>query len=156
MRRSKQQLSNEEAKQILQTATNGVLSLIGPDGFPYGVPMSYIFDGEKSIYFHCALIGRKIDCIKNNQHCCFTIVDQDEIHSEEFTTYYRSVIVEGWITILSEREKMMEALRMISSKYSPGIECEPEITKGLNRVLILKMDIKSITGKEAIELTAKR
>ena len=156
MRRSKQQMPNNETIEILRRATNGVLSLIDPDGVPYGVPMSFIFDGEKSIYFHCALSGRKIDCIKNNQRCCFTVIDQDEIHADEFTTYYRSVIVEGHISILSEREKMIEALRMLSFKYSPGIDCEPEIAKGIDRVLILRMEIESLSGKEAIEITRRR
>ena len=156
MRRSKQQISYKEAKEILERATNGVLSVIDSDGKPYGVPMSFIFDGENSIYFHCALSGRKIDCIRNNPCCCFTVIDQDEIHPDEFTTYFRSVIAEGSISIVSEKEKIIEALRMLSTKYSPGIDCEPEIDKGINRVLILKMLIDSLTGKEAIELTRQR
>ena len=45
-----------------------------------------------------------------------------------------------------------------SAMYSPGMDCEPEIEKGINRVLILKLEIESLTGKEAIELskTSKR
>ena len=156
MRRSKQQIPEEEAKQILKTATNGILSLVDPDGRPYGVPMSFIYDGEKSIYFHCAVSGRKIDCIRNNDHCCFSVIEQDEIHPEEFTTYFKSVIAEGEISILKDKEQIVSALRYLSSKYSPGIECAPEISKSLNKVLILKMDIETLTGKEAIELTRKR
>ena len=156
MRKSKQQIPLEEAIQILKSATNGTLSLVDPYGKPYGVPMSFIFDGRESIYFHCALEGRKIDCIKNNPYCCFTIIDRDDIMPDEFTTYFRSVIVEGSISILSERERMIEILRLLSSKYSPGLDCEPEISKGIDRVLILKMDIEKISGKEAIELIRKK
>ena len=156
MRRFKQELPEEEAKAILKSATNGVLSLIAPEGRPYGVPMSFIYDDEQSMYFHCALSGRKIDCIKNSSNACFTIIDQDEIHPEEFTTYYRSVIVEGTINIVQEPAEMIEALKLLSAKYSPGIDCEPEIEKGINRVMILKLAIASITGKEAIELVKRR
>lgn len=156
MRRSKQQIPEKEALQIMKNATNGVLSLMDSNGYPYGVPMSFIFDGDNSIYFHCALTGRKIDCIRNNHHCCFTIVDQDEIHPDEFTTYFKSVITEGTISIIEDKDKMIEALRLLSSKYSPSIDCESEIDKGINRVLILKMKIESISGKEAIELTKQR
>ena len=123
---------------------------------PYGVPMSFIYDGDKSIYFHSALTGRKIECIKHNPNACFTVIAQDEIHPEEFTTYFRSVIVEGKIVILSDRQQMIDALKLLSTKYSPGLDCEPEIEKGINRVLILKLEIESITGKEAIELTKQR
>ena len=156
MRRFKQQIPEAEAKDILKRVTNGVLSLMDKDDRPYGVPMSFIYDGERSIYFHCALTGKKIECIKHNPNACFSIIAKDEIHPEEFTTYFRSVIVEGIIRILDDRNEMIEALRLLSTKYSPGIDCEPEIEKGIDRVLILKLDIDSITGKEAIELTRKR
>ena len=156
MRRFKQQIPDEEAKEILKKATNGVLCLSDYAQRPYGVPMSFIYDGETSIYFHCALSGKKIDCIKHNPNACFTIIDQDEIHPEEFTTYFRSVIVEGSIKIIDDKNQIIKALRLLSTKYSPGIDCEPEIEKGLNRVLILKLDIESVTGKEAIELIKSR
>ena len=156
MRRFKQQIPEAEAKEILKKATNGVLCLIDYDDRPYGVPMSFIYDGDGSIYFHCALSGRKIDCLHHNPNACFTIIEKDEIHPEEFTTYFRSVIVEGILKIIDNRNDMTEALRLLSSKYSPGKDCEPEIEKGLNRVLILKFEIESITGKEAIELTKSR
>ena len=156
MRRFKQQIPESEAKGILRKATNGVLCLMDKDNRPYGVPMSFIFDGELTVYFHCALTGRKIECIKHNPNACFTIIDQDEIHPEKFTTYFRSVIVEGIIQIIDERNEKIEALKLLSTKYSPGIECEPEIKKGIDRVSILKLEIDSISGKEAIELTKKR
>ena len=156
MRRSKQQFPEVEAKEILLKATNGVLSLIDAERHPYGVPMSFIYDGDKSIYFHCALTGRKIECIKKSPYCCFTVTDKDEIHPEEFTTYFRSVIAEGKIKILTDRNQMVDALRVLSTKYSPGIDCETEISKGIDRVMILKMDIEHLSGKEAIELTRKR
>ena len=156
MRRFKQQIPEEEAKKILRTATNGVLCLTDYDERPYGVPMSFNYDGENSIYFHCAMTGRKIECIRHNPNACFTIIDQDEIHPEEFTTYFKSVVVEGVIRIIEDRNKMIEALRLLSTKYSPGLDCEPEIEKGIDRVKILKLEIDSITGKEAIELMRKR
>lgn len=156
MRRFKQQIPKEESKKILLEATNGVLCLIDYDNKPYGVPMSFIYDGDRSVYFHCALSGKKIECIKYNPNACLTIINSDEIHPEEFTTYFKSVIVEGTISTISDKQQMIEALRLLSTKYSPGIDCEPEIEKGINRVLILKLEIKSITGKEARELTKIR
>ena len=156
MRRFRQELPKEEAEEILKRATSGVLSLIDPQGKPYGVPMSFVYDGKESVYFHCATEGRKIDCIANNHNASFTVIDRDEIHPDKFTTFFRSVIVEGTITIISEKNQAVEVLRLLSSKYSPGIDCEPEIEKGLRRVLILKLDFNAISGKEAIELTKSR
>ena len=156
MRRFRQQIPEEEAKEILRRATNGVLCLTDKDERPYGVPMSFIFDDDRSIFFHCALWGRKIECIRHNPNACFTIIDLDDIHPEEFTTYFRSVIVEGVIRIIDERQELIEALRLLSTKYSPGLDCEPEIEKGIDRIKILKLEIDSITGKEAIEIVKQR
>ena len=156
MRRFKQQLPANEATAILNQATGGVLCLIDQEGKPYGVPLSFVFDGKAAIYFHCAPMGRKIDCIHRNSNACFTVIATDEVHPELFTTYFRSVIVEGHIAILADRSEIIDSLRLLAAKYSPGIPCEQEIANGIERVAVLKMNIDSITGKEAIELTKKR
>lgn len=54
MRRIRQQLPLEETKQILSEATSGVLSVIGDNGYPYGVPISYVYaDGKIFFTAHC-------------------------------------------------------------------------------------------------------
>lgn len=156
MRRHKQQIPTEEAKEILNNATSGVLSLVDTMNRPYGVPMSFVFDGDGAIYFHCATEGKKIDCIRNNPYSSFSVIAKDEIYPEKFTTYFKSVIAMGKISIISEKNDMIDILRLLSRKYSPSIDCEPEIAKGLGRVLILKLEIDTISGKEAIELTRAR
>ena len=60
MRRFKQLLSEAETKEILRMATHGILSLVDADGMPYGVPLSFVYDGGDIIYFHCARAGHKI------------------------------------------------------------------------------------------------
>ena len=43
MRRSKQQLPHEEALAILQEGSTGILALSGDDGYPYLVPLNYLY-----------------------------------------------------------------------------------------------------------------
>ena len=156
MRRFKQQLPDAEAQQILTRATGGVLSLVDPDGAPYGVPMSFVYDGARTIYFHCAREGRKMTCLRQHDRASFCVVAQDEIRPAEFTTYFRSVIAAGRIANVAQREEMLAALRMLATKYSPGIDSTAEIAGGIGRVAILRLDIETLTGKEAIELTRRR
>ena len=47
MRRNKQALSQDACATILYRCTSGVLALSGDDGYPYAVPISYVYDGEK-------------------------------------------------------------------------------------------------------------
>ena len=63
MRRKKQILSNKENMELLEKGTSGVLALLGDNGYPYAVPISYVYDNSK-IYFHGAKVGHKIDAIR--------------------------------------------------------------------------------------------
>lgn len=152
MRRFRQQMSDAEAGHILAAGTNGVLSLVDSDGAPYGVPMSYAYDGSGHIYLHCAVTGHKIDCINSDSRCSMCVVAQDLVMPEEFTTYFRSVIVTGRVTILSDADEIRKGLLCLSRKYSPGVDPTGEIARFQNTVRVLRIDIERITGKEAKEL----
>lgn len=156
MRRFKQQLPASESKEILLTATNGILSLTDIDGAPYGVPLSFAYDGANAIYFHCARTGHKIDCIRNDIRTSFCVVDADNVVPEKFTSLFKSVIVSGKISIVTDKDEIMKGLIMLSEKYSPGIDPSDEISKFFNNVLVLRLDISAISGKEGIELTRQR
>jgi len=86
MRRIKQELSNEACIQVLNKGTSGVLAVYGENGYPYAVPLSYIYDNSK-IYFHCALSGHKLYAIKSNSKVSFCVIDQDEIIPEEYDLF---------------------------------------------------------------------
>ncbi len=156
MRRFRQQLSDEEADRILKCRTNGILSLIDPDGSPYGVPVSYAYDNSGHIYIHCAASGRKMDCIVHDSRCSFCVVAQDEIVPEEFTTYFRSVILSGVIRILSDPAEILDGLVLLCDKYCPGIDPSEELERSLKAVRVLRIDIDNITGKESIELVRNK
>jgi len=157
MRRIRQQLSREECEKILGSCTSGVLALMGDGGYPYTVPLSYVYTDGK-IYFHSAVQGHKIDAIKRDSHCSFCVIEHDDVKPAEFTTYFRSVIVFGHIKIIDDAVEGLEALRLLGRRYSPGDEqgLQHEIDKSLQHVLLLCLDIKHMTGKEAIELVQAR
>ena len=155
MRRFKQQLAEEEAKDILRKGSHGVLSLVDADATPYGVPLNYVYDGDRHIYFHGAVEGHKIDCINAHPCCSFCVVGQDRIVPEEFTSYFRSVIARGSIRVVEEPEEIRKSLLLLCEKFSPGLNPEAEIAKSLSHVTVLRLDIESLTGKEAIELVDK-
>lgn len=152
MRRSKQELSKEEVTKILDRNTNGILACIGDDEYPYAVPVNYVFLNNK-IYFHSAKAGHKLDAILKNPKVSFAVVDQDEIVSEEFTSYFRSVIAFGKARIV-EGEEQSEAFWALVEKYSKD---EPEDRKkaeieGCSRAYIIAIDLEHVTGKAAKEL----
>ena len=154
MRREKQLLSPAETAAILDRGTSGVLALSGDDGYPYAVPISYVYDGEK-LYFHCARNGHKLDAIRRNEKASFCVIDQDRIVPEEYTTYFRSVIVFGKIRILEETEEKWAAVEKLAVKYAPDSTAEDReqaIRWEWAPLCVLEMTVDHMTGKEAIEL----
>ena len=157
MRRNRQQLSREECERILGRGTSGVLALAGDGGYPYAVPLSYVY-AEGAIIFHSAMQGHKVDAIRRDSRCSFCVIEQDEVKPAEFTTYFRSVIAFGRISILENTDEKVQALRLLGRRYSPGDESglQHEIDKSLDHVLLLRLDIDHLSGKEAIELAKTR
>ena len=157
MRRKRQQLPEEEAISLLSQATSGVLSLLDSDGYPYGVPISYVYADNK-LFFHSAVNGHKIDAIRHADKASFTVICKDEVHPDTFTTHFRSVICFGRVRIVEDADEKIRALRLLGERYNPGDEqaLDDEIKKSGNHVAVIELDIERITGKEAIELTRMR
>ena len=156
MRRMRQQLSKEVCNKILRNATSGTLALLGDGDYPYAVPLSFVYCGT-CIYFHSAKSGHKIDAIKREDKASFCVISKDEIHGDEFTTYFRSVIAFGRITIVSSPGEKLEGAKLLGRKYNPNDEegLSREIEKSLAHMELLRFDIEHLTGKQAIELVRR-
>ena len=94
MRRKGQQISQEECSEILLRAKTGILGLHGDDGYPYTVPVNFVYtpgkDGQPgTIGFHCAKTGHKIDAIRRNEKVSFTVVDRDTAPDMKTSTWRR-------------------------------------------------------------------
>lgn len=153
MRRSKQQLSDEEAREVLARGSSGVLAVTGDGGYPYAVPMSYVFADGK-IFLHSALSGHKIDAIRADGRVSFCVIDADQVVGDEYTTYYRSVIAFGHAHIMEDGDDKVAALRLLGERYNPGQEeaLVAEMAKGLARLHMIQIDVEHLTGKQAREL----
>ena len=158
MRRKRQMLSEDDCKIILREGTSGVLALSGDDGYPYAVPLSYVYDGEK-IFFHCAKSGHKLDAIRRNPKASFCVIGQDKVVPEEYTTYYRSVIAFGTVRILEDDREKYDSVQEIALKYAP-LDTEEQRRASIERewsgLCMLEMTVEHLTGKEARELMEKR
>ncbi len=153
MRRSQQHLTVKEMEDILDKRTAGVLAVSGDQGYPYAVPLSYVYS-DNTIYFHSATAGHKIDGIKNNDKVSFCVVDQDHIVPEDFTTHFRSVIAFGKARIVEEIDEKRKSLILLSQKYSPEMDKEimRRTSSTLEGVAMVAIDIEHMTGKEALEM----
>ena len=158
LRRKRQALSETDCSDILKRGTSGVLAPMGDGGYPYAVPMSYVYDGEK-LYFHCAKSGHKLDAIAGNPKASFCVVDRDQVVPEEYTTYFRSVIVFGTMRIIEEEQEKRTAVEKLALKYAPEDSAQNRgaaVEKDWKPLCMLELTPEHITGKEAVELMKRR
>jgi nitroimidazol reductase NimA-like FMN-containing flavoprotein (pyridoxamine 5'-phosphate oxidase superfamily) len=153
MRRIKQLLSKEETIEILNLCSCGVLGVNGDDGYPYTVPVNYVFKDDK-LFFHCAKEGHKIDSIKSNHKVTFCVIEKDDVIQENFDTHFRSVSIFGRAKILTDDSEKRYALKCFVEKYSPNYieQGQQVIENGLNRVCVVEVKIDHMTGKAAIDI----
>ena len=151
MRLKENELSHDEAKEILMNNSNGVLALSGDNGYSYAVPVSFAYSDNK-IYFHGATEGHKPDSIKRNDKVSFCVIEKDEVIAAEFNTHYRSAIAFGVVRILESDEERLNALRVILEKYSPDfIETGKKyIENEWNNVAVFEINIEHLTAKQGL------
>lgn len=155
MRRMKQQLSQEETVKILENGKTGILAVNGDDGYPYTVPLNYVYRDGK-IYFHCAKEGHKFDAMMQSNKVSFCVIEKDDVVPEKLTTFFRSVVVFG-VARLLEGDELVQAAYNLGMKYYEKEELvHKEIERGLHSLACFEITNEHMTGKEAIELTKQR
>ena len=149
IRRKDKEIGKDEAIQLLTKCEYGVLSTVGNDGQPYGVPLNYTYKNN-CIYFHCALIGHKIDNIENNPNVSFCAVGDTKVLPSEFATEYVSAVVFGVASEVQGAERY-NALVWLLEKYSPDFmeEGKKYIEKHDKATKVIKIEIQHISGKKA-------
>lgn len=153
MRRKAQLLSESECMEILKNGTEGVLAVLGDEGYPYAAPLNYAYEDGK-LYFHGATAGHRVDAVEKYEKVSFCVIEKKEIVPERATTYYRSVIAFGRARMETDPEEKRAALYLLGGRYAAAYEkmWAEEIESSLARTGIMTMEIEHITGKECIEL----
>ena len=138
------------AREILQSCNLGTLSLITPDGAPYGVPINYYYDeSANALYLHCALKGKKMDCLQSRPEVSFSVYTNPVIIEEKFTTHYDSAIVTGHAEIMTDTEEKRAALTAFSMALAPSgaYRLKEVVDKYWKAVAMIKINIAKIEGK---------
>jgi nitroimidazol reductase NimA-like FMN-containing flavoprotein (pyridoxamine 5'-phosphate oxidase superfamily) len=149
MRRKDKEIGRDEAIDLLTKCEYGVLSTVGNDGQPYGVPLNYAYK-DNCIYFHCALEGHKIDNLDDNPKVSFCTVGNTEVLPSEFSTNYVSTVAFGVASEVLGTERY-DALVLLLEKFSPEfMEEGKKYIEKLDKVTkVIKIEIQHISGKRA-------
>ena len=149
MRRFKQQLSQEECIEILKKEPRGVLSIMGEDGYPYGLPINHWYcEEENKLYFHGAKSGHKIDAIKKNPKASFCVYDKGFRKPGEWALNIKSVILFGEIKPVEDEPTTIKICSHLVEKFTDDKEyLEKELKNNLAAVQCLEFIPAHMTGK---------
>ena len=147
LRRKDRGIAESEARGLLERGEYGILSTCGPDGQPYGMPLSYCVM-DNAVYFHCAMEGHKLENIAGNGRVSFCVVGATEVLPDKFSTRYESVIVTGRAAEVSGTEKQ-RALEGLVGKYSGAFREDGlrYIASDGGRTRVFRISIDAVSGK---------
>ena len=157
MRRKRQALTQAQCQAILEQGSCGVLALSGDDGYPYAVPLSYLYHQGK-LYFHCAKSGHKLDALRREPKASFCVVAQDQVAPLEYTTLYRSVIVFGRLRELEDDGEKRAAIEALALKYAPQdtpAHRGEAIRRDWGPLCVLELTPEHVSGKQGKDLVGK-
>jgi len=148
MRRDEKQLNEKETINILKTNEYGILSTIGENDYPYGVPVNYVMLDNK-IYIHCAKEGHKLENIRYSNKVSFTVINKYELVPNDFTAKYESVIVFGKAVFVNKEIKR-KALRKFIDIFSPEFKDKgyKYVNNALDKTEIVEITVEDIKGKK--------
>lgn len=153
MRRKKKEIDITSAKNLLKSCRRGVIAVNGDDGYPYAVPVNYLYDSEsEKIYFHGSIVGHKVDSIKACDKVCFTVYGNETVKDEKWAPYLQSTVVFGRCHLLENDVKSIKLLKKLAKKYYPNEELiNEEIEKYGKATQMFEIEIEHISGKEIQE-----
>ena len=149
MRRFKQQISEAECIEILKSTKRGVLSLIGDDGYPYGLPIDHWYcEEDGKIYFHGAREGHKIDAIKSCDKASYCVYNEGYLKEGEWALNITSVITFGRIRLVEDEANARKICTELVRKFTDDEDyLEKELKNALPRVQCLELIPEHMTGK---------
>ncbi|MBQ3568969.1 MAG: pyridoxamine 5'-phosphate oxidase family protein [Anaerotignum sp.] len=153
IRKKKNEISIDAAKELLRTSRRGVLAVNGDDGYPYGIPINYLYDEEdEKIIFHGAKAGHKVDALKKNDKICFTVFGNERIKEEAWAPFLQSAVVFGRCHLVESQEDTIALVKKFAAKYYPNMDMVNEEAAQFGRaVQMFEIQIEHLSGKEVQE-----
>lgn len=150
-RMKRHQLSKEEVTNILSNAQVGRIATIDEGGYPYIVPVHFVFH-ENNIYIHGLIKGQKISNLLQNNKVGFEIDEMGDIIPDnnnvcDTNTTFRSIIIHGVAKMIDDITFKKKILHTIVGKYTPQLSHLSFPEKMIKATGIIEIQIMKCTGK---------
>ena len=154
LRRADRAMTEQRAHAMLERAFSGRLATVGADGYPYCMPLLYIWmDGE--IYLHTGSArGHLRANVEREPRICFEIDEPDQVFDYgrfecDSGLAYRSVILFGKIRIAEDRATKRRFCEALMAKYGKPDTGRPKgFFPRLDIITVYAISVERMTGKE--------
>ncbi len=102
-------LEADEIEDVLRSEMVGRIACVA-DGWPYIVPVTYVYDGGEYVYSHSAE-GRKVAAMRKQPQICF------EVEQLQSVSKWRTVIARGIYEEL-QRDEEERAMDLLAGKFA--------------------------------------
>ena len=154
VRKKANEISVEEAKKLLHEARRGVLAVSGDDGYPYAVPINYLYvEDAQEIILHGSKVGHKVDALKRSDKVCFTVVSDETVETDEaWAPFLKSAVVFGRCRLVADRGESDALCKKFAMKYYPTEKMvDDEVAASGKAVQMFRISIDHISGKKVQE-----
>ena len=150
MRRSEKEITDKLAIEKIINASLVCRLALSDGNQPYIVPLCFGYQ-DRTLYFHSALEGKKIDILKKNNRTCFEFdVNSEIIKAEKACKWgmkYQSIIGFGKAVLVENIAEKKKALNIIMNHYS---DRDFQFTdKAIKKIAVIKIEIEGMTGKHS-------
>ena len=150
MRRADREITDPAAVAELLARARVLYLAMCDDGVPYVVPLSYGYDGARTLYIHSAPAGRKVEVLRRDPRVCFAVAPDQELTKGEVSCgwgfKYRSVVGEGIAHFIADEAEKQQGLDVLMRHHGgTGGDYKPD---ALAKTALLRIEILSLTGKQ--------
>jgi nitroimidazol reductase NimA-like FMN-containing flavoprotein (pyridoxamine 5'-phosphate oxidase superfamily) len=154
MRRADKAMPEERASEMLENGFSGRLGTVGQDGWPYVVPLLYVWmDGQ--IYVHNSRArGHLRENVDHEPRVCFEVDEPGPAFAYrrfecDTSVAYLSVMAFGRVRVVEDREEKTRFCAALMRKYGDPTWDRPlAFFPRLDDITVYAIAIERLTGKE--------
>ena len=154
VRRKDKLMSEEQAREFIVSAYSGTVATVGPDGWPYAVPLLYVWMNGEIWLHNTRVTGHFRRNIEHEARVCFVVEEPGEIFPYgrfecDTSIAYRSVVAFGRVRIIEDTPQKAAFFDAFMAKYNNPDWVRPQgFYPRLDQVTVYAMAIERMTGKE--------
>ena len=142
-RKDREVFGDENIAKIIEQCTTCHVAMMDDAGVPYVIPMSFGYslkDGVLELYFHCAHVGKKLDCIRKNPNVAFSMCVENriEIHEDVYCKsgrFYASVVGQGKAEIVEDSAEKCRGLSLLMERQTTSAAHATGATQSMHAAL---------------------